>query len=379
MIRKFFVFCGIGVSFLVFFFVYNSLTIEKARALYQPPPDQGQEKTVEQVKKNIQALKGLPASELNMVMDDFATSLGVRCQHCHVQDSSGWQFDKDDKPEKRTARKMIQMVMDLNSTKFGGRNAVTCFTCHHGSTEPVSVMPLPQNPPKMRKETEESETGLPSADQLLSRYESALGSSDAMGKITSRVSKGVAIDIQGKESPVEIVQKSPDKIITSVTMREGMQFSHAFNGTTGWMSSPRGPRELSPDESEDLKREAALFPYMEMHLLAAKLHVNRMDTVNGATVYRLSVPLDEHSTVYYSLDSATGLLLRRLVITETMIGDIPEQTDYSDYRALDGVKVPFAVRTAAVDPRDGFTYKFSSIEQNVPVDDNKFQMPKRKK
>src|SRR4051812_16073766 len=76
-----------------------------------------QEKTTEQVYKNIQVLKGVPASQLDAVMASFTGSLGVRCSHCHTPG----QFDKDDKPAKQTARKMIRMVLDLNKGSFDGR------------------------------------------------------------------------------------------------------------------------------------------------------------------------------------------------------------------------------------------------------------------
>ena len=115
--------------------ILTNVFLPGASTLYAGIPGENREKTVEQVRKNIQALKGLPASQLNTVMDFMATSLGVRCQHCHVADSTGWQFEKDDKPTKRTARKMIQMVVDLNASRFGGRTDVTCYTCHRGSTE----------------------------------------------------------------------------------------------------------------------------------------------------------------------------------------------------------------------------------------------------
>src|ERR1044072_3917029 len=43
-----------------------------------------QEQTAEQVYKNIQVLKGVPASQLNSIMSLMAGSLGVTCTHCHV-------------------------------------------------------------------------------------------------------------------------------------------------------------------------------------------------------------------------------------------------------------------------------------------------------
>jgi hypothetical protein len=344
-----------------------------------PSKANDQEKTVEQVKKNIQVLKGLPASQLSMVMDYMATSLGVRCDHCHVIDTTGWYMDKDDKPTKRTARKMLQMVMDLNAKNFGGRNEVSCYTCHRGSSEPAKLIPLPQPPAKATQEEAEVAPSLPSFEQELAMYENALGGTDALKKITSRVMKGVSVDAQGREMPLEIVQQSPDKYAATVSMREGMTSTRAFNGTSGWMSSPRGARELPPEASEELKHEAQLFPLARIQELSKTMHVSDKDTVNGTTAYILSAPAGEHATERYYIDAATGLLLRKSTVTETMIGNIPEQIDYSDYRAVDGVKVPFTIRISAVDPRDCSTQRFSSIEQNVPIDEKKFEMPKGKK
>ena len=91
-------------------------------------------KPAEEAFKNIQVLKGLPADQLFPTMQSFARSLGVQCNFCHVADA----FDKDDKPEKQTARKMIQMAHQINTDNFGGHMRVTCWTCHRGSHEPPS-------------------------------------------------------------------------------------------------------------------------------------------------------------------------------------------------------------------------------------------------
>jgi len=41
--------------------------------------------TTTQTGKNIQVLKGLPEAQLSLVMNFVATSLGVQCNYCHVQ------------------------------------------------------------------------------------------------------------------------------------------------------------------------------------------------------------------------------------------------------------------------------------------------------
>src|SRR5262247_447057 len=100
-----------------------------------PPPAQQEDKPAEQVYKNIQVMKGMPASRLLPGMNRLTQFLGVDCAHCHVPDA----FDKDDKPAKQTARKMFELVRTINATL--NTNRVTCYTCHRGQIKPVSMQP----------------------------------------------------------------------------------------------------------------------------------------------------------------------------------------------------------------------------------------------
>ena len=93
-------------------------------------PATGKEERTEQKYKNIQLLKGLPADRLMPIMFAFKKSLGVECTYCHIKD----QFEKDDKPTKQMARKMIGIVRDSNA-KLGSAR-VSCFTCHRGQARP---------------------------------------------------------------------------------------------------------------------------------------------------------------------------------------------------------------------------------------------------
>ena len=90
-------------------------------------------KTAAQQYKNIQVLKDIPADQLIPTMQFIAGSLGVECDFCHVKR----QFDKDDKPEKKTARRMMEMMFAINKDNFKGEREVTCNTCHRGSPHPA--------------------------------------------------------------------------------------------------------------------------------------------------------------------------------------------------------------------------------------------------
>src|SRR5690348_3532675 len=113
--------------FIVLGACFNSTTSNAAMRLSLPDTavlgnQQGQEKTAEQVFRNIQVLKGMPASQLQQVMALFTGALGVKCSYCLTN-----PFDKDERPAKQTARRMIQMVFDLNRTNFSGSEGITCY------------------------------------------------------------------------------------------------------------------------------------------------------------------------------------------------------------------------------------------------------------
>src|SRR5450755_2797728 len=92
-------------------------------------------KKAEEQFKNIQTLKGIPADQLIPSMQFIAASLGVECEFCHVQHA----FDKDDKKTKLAARKMMTMMMQIDTDNFKGEREVTCYTCHRGSVNPVVI------------------------------------------------------------------------------------------------------------------------------------------------------------------------------------------------------------------------------------------------
>ena len=79
-------------------------------------------------------LKILKPEEIRPTMQAFVQGTGLMCDGCHVQDRSS-----DEKPEKVTARKMLEMVRGVNQNTFNGDNKVTCFTCHRGEEHPKSA------------------------------------------------------------------------------------------------------------------------------------------------------------------------------------------------------------------------------------------------
>ena len=107
-----------------------------------PPPPTGP--MAPEKYKNIQVLTDVPADQLDLTMRYIVSATGIQCIQCHVQDAATgeWQYDKDDKNGKKTARKMIAMVKAINAGSDNyGLNGVNCGTCHAGNNQPRGLQP----------------------------------------------------------------------------------------------------------------------------------------------------------------------------------------------------------------------------------------------
>jgi hypothetical protein len=292
-------------------------------------------------------------------------ALGVRCSYCHVTN----QFDKDDKPTKLAARRMIQMVFDINKGTFNGQTAVSCYTCHRGKPAPVSVPAVGQNLWTTSSSAPTSEP-LPSLKQILDRYVQALGGAEALTKITTRVAKGSRIGADGVLVPEEVYQKAPDKLLT-ITSYPQVVFSNGFNGTTGWGHSSREGATPLPDQLlAQLKRDAVFYKELKTEQLYPSLTVLGKTPVRDAEAYVVQAKPVDGPLEKLFFDVKTGLLVRRYTESDTPLGKLPLQTDYEDYRDVDGVKQPFLIHWSF--PGRIWGRKIDEIKQNVPLDDAKF-------
>jgi photosynthetic reaction center cytochrome c subunit len=331
----------------------------------------GAPQTAEQKYKNIQVLKGIPADQLVPSMQFMAASLGVECEFCHVKEDRG----SDAKKPKVTARKMMTMMMQINTDNFTGERVVTCYSCHRGSVHPVSIPILSaENGPAPQTDTPEEGSAAPaspSAQTILDKYLAAVGGADAVQKIRTRVQTG-NIQVGDKKVPIEIYSEAPNKRLSTSHMGANASVT-AYNGETGWLSTPNGIRLMSVAEQKAASIDAQLYFPVWLPKAYQEFKVAPGEEIEGKATYLISANDKDELPLNLYFDQQSGLLLRLIRFAETPLGRNPTQIDYADFRAVDGLKIPY--RWTLARPNGRFTIQIDDVQQNVAVDDKLFIAP----
>ena len=343
-------------------------------------------KTAEQVYKNIEVLKGVPAGQLIPAMQFITASLGVECSFCHVEG----HFEKDDKKPKQVARDMMKMMFALNKDNFEGHREVTCYSCHRGAPNPLTI-PLvggesqpnpavggptagPVAADGADAATPKLPANLPTVSQLLENYVRALGGSAAIEKIATRVEKG-STTFHGQPQTVEIFTQAPDKQSIVRHMSGTESIVTTFDGQSGWSIAPnRPPREMHAADIVAARMDADLQFPLHIQEDFPELRLEYPEKINDQDAYSLVAIREGQPPVKLYFDEQSGLLIRMIRYAESPLGRNPTQIDYADYRDVDGVQVPFRVTTSQ--PGNTNAIQFEAVQQNVPIDPAIFAKPK---
>jgi hypothetical protein len=147
-----------------------------------------------------------------------------------------------------------------------------------------------------------------------------------------------------------------------------------LDGGIGWVATKDGVQELSPTDVARAQRVAAR--YRPVKERPAALEVVRVERIGDHDVYAASARMDPATTKTMYFDVVTGLLRREVTTTETILLPLQEQVDYSDYREVGGVQLPFQLQTSDGAPYDTVTRTFLQVRLNVPVDGAMFRPPR---
>jgi hypothetical protein len=260
-------------------------------------------------------------------------------------------------------------VADINERQFGGRAIVTCYTCHRGN---VTAATLPPLPPRAYSTTPEPVAKpLPSADDVWSGYLRAVG---ATRRFATMVMSATDERSEGRHGTLEVVSKGTDRFRAVLRMPPDGPASQTLNGNAGWIASDSGLRILRPDEVERARRSAQRYAVVKVDR-PANLRIAKMERIGDRDAYMAVSEVDARTTKMLYFDAATGLLLRERTTIATSFIPLQDQVDYEDYRNVDGVMLPFLIRSSDGSPFDTSVKLFTSVRHDVDVDDAAFQQP----
>ena len=350
-------------------------------ALAAPPVAAQQPVSAGATRPNLKVLQTLPESQLFPLMNVLADSLGVRCDYCHVQANpdftktpsnlGGWVWDRDDKPAKRTALEMMRMVVDLNGGRFRGEARITCYTCHRGSTKPARTPPMP---PRADVIAPAATPPLPSADRLWASYVNAVGQPDGAAGSRGVIISGWDDRSEGRYGRLEVVVAGPNRFRATVSGQDGTTTSQGLDGDSGWVATGDRVIRLGVEDVARLRRIAMRYDLVKADR-PANLRVIGVERLVDQDVYVATAKVDAITTRTLYFDIVTGLLRRDVTTTDTLLLPLQEQADYDDYRDVNGVKLPFRMRTSDGAPYSTATRTFIQIRRNVAVDDALFRPP----
>lgn len=335
----------------------------------------------EEVFKNIRVLRGLPVDEFMGTMGVFSAALGMSCEDCHSASDRTWDnYALDTSPRKVTARRMVQMMTSINQASFGGRQVVTCYTCHRGSGRPKVTPSLAALYGASTLEDQgdlvRSAANGPTADQIMDKYIQALGGAQRLAGVTSLVAKGTSAGY-GPEGtrPIDIIARAPGQRTTIIHTLDGDNTT-VYDGRAGWIAAPHKPVAvlgLTGGELDGVRLDAELtFPARIKETLGQwRAGVPTEIDDKAVQVVQGSRPNGTLATFYF--DTQTGLLTRLVRYANSKVGRLPTQIDYSDYREVSGVKVPFKMKVTWLDGLENI--ELTDVQLNVPVDAARFGKP----
>jgi outer membrane lipoprotein-sorting protein len=217
-------------------------------------------------------------------------------------------------------------------------------------------------------------SALPTVDQVLEKYITAIGGRDAMEKVTSRVSTGTfEIPDMGASGTITISEKAPNKSLAVIelggmgTMREGS------DGVAAWEDQGGNIHDKAGAELADALRSSTFNSELKFKSLYKTVVVTGKEAIEGRDTYVvLATPAEGAPNKLY-FDASSGLMVKQSSTRDTAQGPMDVDVTISDYRAVGGVKLPFTVRQATA----MFTVviKLSDIKVNVPIDDAIFKRP----
>jgi hypothetical protein len=223
------------------------------------------------------------------------------------------------------------------------------------------------------------------ADELIEKHLGAMGGRDALKKVTSQAAFGtISVSVQGADigGPIEIYHKTPNKSRTyfrldlSAMGAGEMAVDQRCDGKTAVaMNSMQGDREITGGQLQNLLNQRFPTPLLDYKEAGAKVELAGKEKLNGRDVFVLVYTPKAGPAARQYFDAETFLISRVVAKVDApeLGGEVEQTVDTSDYRAVDGIKVPFSIHIQNSAQTVGIA--LTKVEMNKAVDEAMFSKP----
>lgn len=216
----------------------------------------------------------------------------------------------------------------------------------------------------------------PTVKEILEKYISALGGREAIEKIKSRSVTGtVELAPMGLKGTFEASAAPETRSFTRLTIAGVGDLLEGIDGKTAWAVNPiQGSRDKTGAELSQAKIINDFYREVRLDKLFPKMELKGTEKVDGRNAYVIVATADGLPAETWYFDAESGLMLRSDMTASAPEGSQPMTAFYDDYRNVDGIKMPFKIRTRT--PSFEIILVSTEVKHNVPIEDSKFVRPK---
>ena len=223
------------------------------------------------------------------------------------------------------------------------------------------------------------------ADEIVEQHLAATGGRAALAKLTSRVSTGsiaLTTPVGEVKGTVDAYAKAPNKsrlliVLDLAALGAGKATSdQRFDGSAGYViDSFNGNREIAGEQLEAMRGVVFPTPLLNYRDLGTTLESLGREKTDTGDAYVLRLTPKSGPSVRMYIDGRTLMLVKTIVAVHVPEagGEIEQTVEFSDYRTVDDVQVPYTIRST--NRIQTVTATMADVKHNVEIPDSSFARP----
>jgi hypothetical protein len=222
-------------------------------------------------------------------------------------------------------------------------------------------------------------------DEIIEKHLAALGGRTALNKLKSRSTRGtiqVSTPVGELTGPIEILNEAPNKTrtfiqldLSSLGLGKVVQ-DQRFDGTSGYViDTMQGNRDITGDQVEAMKNTRFPTPLLNYKEIGGTVELAGKEKAGDRDAYVLIGKPKAGPAVRQYIDAETYLPIKTVLkVTVPQLGtEVEQTTETSDFKEVDGVKVPFQIKTSS--SLQTVLVTVTQVEHNGQIDGSLFSKP----